>query len=383
MVFAHWLQRNMNGRSFIYYARLAVGVKLDDPHCRGVSFVVRRLSGERGGSQPTNTLDRAAGGVYGWRVNLCATAAYGVNVIKLSSHLRAVLQALLVTFLWSVSFVLIKIGLQDIPPVMFAGLRYALAAGVLLAVMLSRPAPRQAARGLTRRDWAWLVALGVVYYAITQGSQFIALDRLPSATVSMFLNFSAVVVALLGSALLRERLTTAQWIGVIVSLVGAFVYLYPVDFPAAQVIGIIAVLAGMFANSGAALMGRYVNRGGVIPPLVVTAISMGIGSALMLIVGLLTDGWPVLSLQSWVLILVLAVVNTAFAFTLWNLTLQTLPAVESTIINNTMLIQIAVLAWLFLGEALDAKAIVGLILAGVGTLIVQLKRAPEPESEAA
>ncbi len=56
-----------------------------------------------------------------------------------------------------------------------------------------------------------------------------------------------------------------------------------------------------------------------------------------------------------------------------------LTAVESGIINNTMLIQIAILAWVFLGESLDGKAIVGLILAGAGTLAVQMWRA-RPET---
>jgi len=41
-----------------------------------------------------------------------------------SPRLRAILQALIVTFLWSTSWVLIKIGLEDIPAVTFAGLRY-------------------------------------------------------------------------------------------------------------------------------------------------------------------------------------------------------------------------------------------------------------------
>jgi len=56
-------------------------------------------------------------------------------------------------------------------------------------------------------------------------------------------------------------------------------------------------------------------------------------------------------------------VNTAFAFTLWNHTLRTLAAVESSIINSTMLIQIAALAWLFLGEPLTRQKIVGIALA--------------------
>ncbi len=297
---------------------------------------------------------------------------------KLSPHLRAVLQALFVTFLWSISFVLIKVGLEDIPPVLFAGLRYSLAALVLLPFVALRPANRAIVRGLNRRDWLWLAALGVVFYAITQGSQFIALDRLPSATVSMFLNFSAVTIALMGRAFLRERLNRVQWGGVALSLVGAFIYLYPVSFPAAQFTGVIAVLVGMLANSTASVMGRYVNRGAVLPPVVVTVISMGIGSLLMLAAGLLAEGWPSLSGQSWLLVAVLAVVNTAFAFTLWNLTLQTLPAAESSIINNTMLVQIALLAWLFLGETLTGRAVMGLLLAAAGTLLVQLRRSKQP-----
>jgi len=82
----------------------------------------------------------------------------------------------------------------------------------------------------------------------------------------------------------------------------------------------------------------------------------------------------VLSLKGWGIIVWLALVNTAFAFTLWNRTLQVLSAVESSIINNTMLIQIAVLAWVFLGESLGALEIVGLGLAALGTLLVQLRR---------
>jgi drug/metabolite transporter (DMT)-like permease len=65
-------------------------------------------------------------------------------------------------------------------------------------------------------------------------------------------------------------------------------------------------------------------------------------------------------------------VNTAFAFTLWNHTLKVLTAVESSVLNNTMLVQIALLAWLFLDESLDARQLAGLALATAGVLLVQL-----------
>ena len=68
----------------------------------------------------------------------------------------------------------------------------------------------------------------------------------------------------------------------------------------------------------------------------------------------------------------LAIVNTAVAFTLWNRTLRNLTAIESTLINNTMLVQIAVLAWIFLGEPINAGEGVGLTLAVLGVVLVQL-----------
>ena len=70
-------------------------------------------------------------------------------------------------------------------------------------------------------------------------------------------------------------------------------------------------------------------------------------------------------------------VNTALAFTLWNHTLRTLTAVESSVINNTMLPQIAILAWVFLDEPLNLRQIAGIALVGAGTLVVQMRRRGE------
>jgi drug/metabolite transporter (DMT)-like permease len=69
----------------------------------------------------------------------------------------------------------------------------------------------------------------------------------------------------------------------------------------------------------------------------------------------------------------LAIVNTALAFTIWNFTLKTLSAMESSIINGTMLIQIALLAWIFLGENISIKEIIGMSIAAAGAVLVQLR----------
>jgi drug/metabolite transporter (DMT)-like permease len=289
-----------------------------------------------------------------------------------SSHLGAVALALFVTFLWSTSFVLIKVGLADIPPFTFAGLRYILAFLCLLPFAL-RPVSRHLIRGLSTHAWRRLVVLGLLYYAITQGSAFFGLKTLPSATISLLLNFTTIVVALLGVLWLAEHPTVFQWIGVFINVVGVIVYFYPESFPSDQIVGLIVVGVGVLANAGSSILGRRINRAGDVPPLIVTVISMGVGAVVLLVTGLLTERFPRLDLLHWAIIGWLAVANTALAFTLWNHTLRVLSAVESSIINNTMLIQVTVLSWLFLGEALDWWQIVGMGLAGLGTLVVQLR----------
>jgi drug/metabolite transporter (DMT)-like permease len=292
----------------------------------------------------------------------------------LNKHISAVFQALFVTLLWSTSWVLIKIGLHDIPPLTFAGLRYTFAALCLVPFALQRDSIRK----LTARQWWQIVTLGVVFYSVTQGAQFLGLAYLPAATVNIMLNFTTVVVALLSFFVLQERLTSMQWIGVIISVIGAIVYFYPTHFPASEITGIAIMIVGILANAISSVMGRKVNRDGPRDSITVTSVSMSAGAILLLIGGITFQGMPSLSATNWGFILWLAVVNTALAFTLWNRSLQTLTAVESSVINNTMLIQIPILAWVFLGEALTTQKIIGMIIAGAGTLIVQMRPSRPP-----
>ncbi len=291
----------------------------------------------------------------------------------MSAHTRAVLQALLVTALWSTSWVLIKIGLDDIPALTFAGLRYMLAF-VCLLPLAWRGGHLSALRQASRATWQRLIALGLLLYTVTQGAQFLGLERLPAATVSLLFSFTTGVVALLSIPLLSERPTRGQWGGIVIYLLGALIYFYPVTFPRQQIEGLLIMLVGVLANAFSAVLGREVNRAATLPALAVTVSSMGIGATLLLGVGVVVQEVPALSIQNWVIVAWLALINTAFAFTLWNHTQRTLPAVETSIINNTMLIQIAVLAWIFLGETLSAREIGGLALAALGTLLVQLRR---------
>jgi drug/metabolite transporter (DMT)-like permease len=291
------------------------------------------------------------------------------------SHRKAVWLALLVTFLWSTSWVLIKIGLKGVPPLTFAGLRYMVGFLCLLPFFL-RSSGGKVLRRMDARAWLRMLVLGIFFYTLAQGAQYVSLTYLPAVTVNLILGFNPVVVTLLGIVLLAEAPNWFQWLGVAAAMAGVVVYFYPVQNPAGQVFGLAAALVCLLASAYSAILGRSINRRGDFSPLNVTVISMGIGAPLMLLAGLLTENWAPISLVSWLIIVYLAGVNTALAFTLWNLTLRTLPAMESSMINNAMTIQIPVLAVIFLGEYLGFKEVLGLALIGLGVLAVQTGRLP-------
>ena len=289
------------------------------------------------------------------------------------SHLVPVFQALFVTFLWSTSWILIKFGLDEIPALTFAGLRYTLAFLVLVPVVVRRPEHRRAILGLSPKRWWQLIVLGLLFYTVTQGAMFMALAHLPAMPVSLLLSFSPAAVALLAIPLLGEHPTRLQWGGMVLFLIGLLAYFYPFEVPF-KALGLAAALIGLVSNVISSVMGRAVNRQRDLHPVVVTVVSMGVGSVALLIIGIGVQGLPQIDRQGWGIVIYLAVVNTALAFTLWNHTLQRLTAMESSIINNTMLLQIVILAWVFLGEPLGWKAVLGIGLAAAGALLVQLRR---------
>lgn len=284
--------------------------------------------------------------------------------------------ALFVTFLWSTSWILIKVGLQSeqLEPLSFAGLRYALAALVLLPLgwaALRRARPWASGSGLMLRA----TTLGLLLYAVAQGAQFAALDMLPAATVSLVLSSTPVAVALLSRRHGSEGATRVQVLGIGVLVAGVLLYFGLEAVPAGALLGVGVALMGMLATAVGAQMGRTLARdaidrfGGAVA---LTGVTMAIGAAVLLAGGVALEGIPQLSATGWLICGWLALVNTAFAFTIWNHTMRRLTAIESSVLNTAMLVQIAILAWVFLGEALEVRQILGLGLALSGVLLVQI-----------
>jgi drug/metabolite transporter (DMT)-like permease len=277
-----------------------------------------------------------------------------------------------VTTIWSTSWIFIKIGLKELPPLPFASLRYFFAFLILLPWLFKNPT-RGAIRALGLKDWFVLVGLAILTYPLNQGGLFVALAYMPNTSVSLLQNFSPVFIALLGGLILKEMVNSRQYLGMGVLLVGALIFFLPLQSYNMSVPGLIASFVTLFANVFNSILGRKVLKEGRYPVLVLTGVGMGIGSIVMM---LISHGWewiPRLSPLMWAILIFLACVNTALAFILWNTSLTRLTAFEANIINNTMLVQIAILSWIFLGDAISWKMAAGMALVLGGAVLVNMR----------
>jgi len=290
-------------------------------------------------------------------------------------HYKAVAQALLVTVLWASSWVIIKFGLEEIPPLTFAGLRYTIASAILMVLVIGRTETRLSLQNANRRQILVLAVYGLVFVAITQGSQFVGLDLLPAISVSLLLNLTPLIVLFLGIILLKEIPSRGQFGLILIGIGGVLLYFYPLEFGGLELLGVIIVLIGVVSNAFSSIIGRAINKKREFTPIVVTGVSMLVGSLVLLFSAILLEEVQTISLLSWFYILWLSVVNTAIAFTIWNRAMQTLRAVNITIINGTMLPQIVILSIIFLGELPTMFDWIGLALIAVSALLVQIIQA--------
>jgi drug/metabolite transporter (DMT)-like permease len=173
-------------------------------------------------------------------------------------------------------------------------------------------------------------------------------------------------------AWLREVPSMMEFFFIMVGIAGVLIYFYPLDLIGLSIIGLLIGIISLAANSVSAIIGRAVNRAQGTPAIIVTGISMTIGSVMLLAFGFASETINDISTTSWVSILWLAVVNTALAFTLWNRAMRELRAIDTTLINSTMMPQIVLLSILFLGEYPDLMNWIGLILLAIGITAVQI-----------
>src|SRR6185503_17498066 len=82
--------------------------------------------------------------------------------------MKAKIVWLVLCAIWGSTWLFIKVGLEDLPPLSFAGIRFVVAVALLAGVVFARriPLPR------TRADWGLIALVGILSFTINYGFLF-------------------------------------------------------------------------------------------------------------------------------------------------------------------------------------------------------------------
>jgi len=291
------------------------------------------------------------------------------------SRIIAVAETLVCALVWGSSFVAVKVLLRYTGPLTIAGVRYFLAFLLLLPWLFrGSSSPRR----LLREHGARLALMGVTQYTIANGALFFALSSIPATTGSLALCLVPIPVLLLAYARLKERPRWTQIVGVAAAVGGGFLFLSPGVVISGDALGWGALLLAILSFSVYPILGREVARDRSVGTLPLTAVPLGVGGGLLLVLAASLEGIPSMPLSGWGILLGLAVVNTLAAYLLFTHALRRLHAVEASIMLNLMPIATALFAWIALDERLRPIQIVAMLVVVGGASLVQWRRKTPP-----
>lgn len=283
---------------------------------------------------------------------------------------------LVLCLIWGSTFLFIKLGLQDLPPFTFAGLRFVVA-GLILAVIVvwrRKPLPR------TRQEWVLIVVTGLLSFTINYGGVFWGEQRTSSALAAILQTMITVFGLVIAHYYLpQERMTWIKLCGVLMGIGGVtliFSNQLTHEGPSA-LWGSVAIVVGAFCAAYANVLVK--KSGGQIDLATLLLGQMICGMIPLLIIGITTEGnplllrWTPLALLS---LVYLALVGSTIAFLLYYWLVRNIK------VTNTMLIPLVtpliavILGMLVLDERLTWRIFVGgaVIMAGIGLIVTRRMR---------
>ena len=287
-----------------------------------------------------------------------------------------VLVWLVLALIWGSTWLFIKLGLEDLPPFTFAGIRFVIAVLILSVVVILR----RSRLPTDWRDWVLIAGTGWLAFTVNYGLLFWGEQRTSSGLAAILQSIIPVFgLALAHLHLPEERITAPKLVGVVLGIAG--VVLICSDQMGAERSGAfrgsVAIVVGAF---GAAYSNVLVKaRGGKIDYAVLAAGQMLFGLVPLLMIGTIYEGnpfelrWTPLALLS---LFYLALVGSAVAFLLYYWLVRHMEVTKTMLIALVTPLIAVSLGMVVRGEELTWRIVAGgfCIMAGIGVIVLRRLR---------
>ena len=286
---------------------------------------------------------------------------------------------LILCLIWGSTWIFIKIGLTDLPPIGFAAARFILAVLILAFVIKFQ----KIAIPKTAAEWKLIVLTGVLQFSFNYSTVFWAEQYISSGLAAVLQATIPVFGLLLAWIFLPdERITGLKIFAVCLGIAGVgviFIEQLQVD-SAGAFAGCAAIVVGAYCAAQASILVKA--KGGKMHPAAMLFGQMICGLPLIIIYSLFAEGDPRNFHWTWkavMCVLYLTIVGTVAAFWLYYLLLSRIESTKAMMIALVTPLIAVIIGWIFLGETLHVQTYAGglLILASIGLIVSRKRRKAE------
>lgn len=279
----------------------------------------------------------------------------------------------LTILVWGVNYAVIKAALVELQPLAFNAVRFALATLTLALLVRGRgPTPR-----ISRPDLVRLALLGVLGNTVYQMIFILGIARTTAANASLIMASCPVMVAVLGTALGRDRLPAAAWAGVGLAVGGLALLLASgrgSGLASGRLTGDLLILAaGVTWSVYTVLASGVMAR---VPALAATLVTFLSGTPVLVAVAvpsLLAQNWGAVGARGWFGAAFSGVFALGISYVLWNAGLAALGGARTAVYQNFTPVVAAAFAWLTLGERWTAGQFAGAAAVLTGIALTRLR----------
>ena len=289
-----------------------------------------------------------------------------------ASAARLVSVFLLLCVIWGTTWLFIKVGLRDLPPLSFAGVRFVIAATVLFGANVLRGVPLLPRN---RAEWTLLAGTGVLTFSINYGLLFWGEQHISSGLASLLqATIPAFGLVIAHVYLPGEQLSWPKVLGVALGLVGvAVIFLDQLDLAGRMALwGSAAVVLGALSVAWSNVLIKA--RLGRLDPAVMASWQMSFGLVPLLAYGVTMEGNPLAlhwTRSAVVCLLYLALVGSSLAFFLAYWLVRHMDVTKTLLISLVTPIIAVAIGNVSLGETLSGREAAGglCVLAGIGMVV--------------
>ena len=254
--------------------------------------------------------------------------------------------------LWGTTYLTTTFFLPEDRPLLAATVR-ALPAGVLLLVLCRR---------LPRGEWWWKSwILGILNIGAFFALLFIAAYRLPGGVAAILGGLQPLVVALLASRFLQERLTARVVLAGTSGLFGVCLIVLQTQ-SRLDGVGLAAAIGGTLSMASGIVLSK--KWGQPASPLTTTAWQLITGGLFLLVLLIAIEGLPTTPLTPPNIMghTYLSGVGTAFAYVMWFRGIARLPASTTAFLGLLSPVVAIVLGWMIARDDLSPMQIAGIVI---------------------